>query len=309
MRGSAGNDGRGLGAIGVSLLCVLTLSGCTDAFVGMSMPSLPKIDEINPWAEKQVPLPGKRVAVIQQENISSNLAAADKPILLPPARENASWSQPGGTPSNAPGHLAFAGTTANAWSADAGKGSSFYGKLTASPIVYDDKVYTLDAAGKVSAFGISGGAPVWRVSTTPPTRRTRKGSAAGWQRTAAASTPAPATATWRPSMPGPEASCGRRTSRIAHPHLAHRVRRARVRDQQGRPGVLPLGLGRHGALELPRHARARQPALNASPAVDGDIVVVPYPSGDVVALRVSDGKPAWSESLARTRTGASMSAR
>src|SRR6185312_15925238 len=39
-----------------------------------------------------------------------------------------------------------------------------------------------------------------------------------------------------------------------------------------------------------------------------DVVVVPYPSGDLVALRVSDGKPAWSESLARTRTGASMSA-
>ena len=28
--------------------------------------------------------------------------------------------------------------------------------------------------------------------------------------------------------------------------------------------------------------------VNASPAVDGDTVVVPYPTGDVVALRVSD---------------------
>src|SRR5260221_141202 len=145
MRGSAGNDGRGLGAAGVSLLCVLTLGGCTDALVGMSMPSLPKIDDINPFAEKPVPLPGKRVAVIQQENISSNLSAADKPILLPPARQNDSWSQPGGMANNAPGHLALGEAIKNSWSADVGTGSTFYGKPTASPRVYDGTAFTLDA--------------------------------------------------------------------------------------------------------------------------------------------------------------------
>src|SRR4029450_2174863 len=47
---------------------------------------------------------------------------------------------------------------------------------------------------------------------------------------------------------------------------------------------------------------------NTSPAVDGDVVVVPYPSGDLVALRVSDGQAIWTESLARTRTASSMAA-
>ena len=47
---------------------------------------------------------------------------------------------------------------------------------------------------------------------------------------------------------------------------------------------------------------------NASPAVEGDIVVVPYPSGDLVALRVSNGQPVWTELLARTRTASSMAA-
>ena len=112
MRGSVGNDGRELGAIGVSLLCVLTLAGCTDAFVGMSLPNLPKIEDINPFTEKPVPLPGKRVSVIQQEKVTNNLAAADRPILLPPQRQNDSWSQPGGVANNAPGHLAFAGAGA-----------------------------------------------------------------------------------------------------------------------------------------------------------------------------------------------------
>ena len=35
--------------------------------------------------------------------------------------------------------------------------------------------------------------------------------------------------------------------------------------------------------------------VNASPAVDGDTVVVPYPTGDLVALRASNGQPMWQE--------------
>ena len=58
---------------------------------------MPKIGDINPFAEKEVPLPGKRVAVIQQENIArvwiwrqGDHAAA--------AAQNESWTQPGGVP-------------------------------------------------------------------------------------------------------------------------------------------------------------------------------------------------------------------
>src|SRR5207248_10844762 len=113
------------------------------------------------------------------ENISGNLAAAEKPISLPPPQQNDSWTQPGGVANNAPGHLALGDAVKSAWSADAGTGSTFYGKLTASPIVYDGKVYTLDAAGKVSAFSAAGGAAVWRVSTTPPEETDREGFGGG----------------------------------------------------------------------------------------------------------------------------------
>lgn len=42
--------------------------------------------------------------------------------------------------------------------------------------------------------------------------------------------------------------------------------------------------------------------MSVSPAVSGDVVVVPYPSGDLLALKVSDGSAVWSENLARART-------
>ena len=146
MRGSVGNDGRGLGAVGVSLLCVLTLAGCADAFVGMSLPSLPKLDDVSPFAEKQVPLPGKRVSVIQQEKVTSNLAAADRPIMLPPQQQNDSWSQPGGAASNAPGHLAFAGAGKSAWSVDAGTGcfmDPVAGQLLAARMDREDEYFNV----------------------------------------------------------------------------------------------------------------------------------------------------------------------
>src|SRR5262245_27188025 len=116
--------GGGLGAIGAALVGALLLSGCADMFAGMSLPSLPKLSNLNPFAEKEVPLPGKRISVMQKENPTGELVAADRPIALPAPRHNADWTQPGGTPNNAPGHLALAQVVKNSWSADAGTGSS-----------------------------------------------------------------------------------------------------------------------------------------------------------------------------------------
>ena len=38
----------------------------------------------------------------------------------------------------------------------------------------------------------------------------------------------------------------------------------------------------------------------ASPAVEGDVVVAPYSSGELVALRVENGRILWADSLTRT---------
>jgi outer membrane protein assembly factor BamB len=46
--------------------------------------------------------------------------------------------------------------------------------------------------------------------------------------------------------------------------------------------------------------------LGASPAFASDVVVVPYPSGDVIALKMADGTVAWQESLSRARAASSL---
>jgi len=308
MSGSARDDGRGLGAAGTVLVCALALSGCADSLDGMSLPSFPKLDDINPWAEKQVPLPGKRVAVIQQENISGNLAAAEKPISLPPPQQNDTWTQPGGVANNAPGHLALGDAVKSAWSADVGTGSSFYGKLTASPIVYDGKVYTLDAAGKVSAFSTSGGSPVWRVSVTPPNEKDREGFGGGL----AADGGRIYAATGYGVVVALDARSG---SKLWEKNVGSPVRSSPTAAAERVFAVTKEGLlyclsGSDGTELWQFRGMGERASLlsNTSPAVDGDVVVVPYPTGDLVALRVSDGQAIWTETLARTRSASSMGA-
>jgi outer membrane protein assembly factor BamB len=308
MRESRASEGRRLGATGAALLVAAALAGCADAFVGMSMPSLPKIDDINPWAEKPQPLPGKRISVIQQENLSSNLAAADKPIMLPAPQQNVSWSQPGGVPSNAPGHLAFNGAATSTWSASAGTGSTFFGRLTASPIVYDDKVYTLDAAGKVTAFSTSGGTQVWVASTTPSIEKDREGFGGGL----AADSGRIYAATGYGYVVALDARSGQRLwdKNVDSPVRTSPTAAAERVFVVTKEGEVRCLSGSDGTELWSFKGMAERASLlsNASPAVDGDIVVVPYPTGDLVALRVSDGKAVWTESLARTRTGSSMAA-
>jgi outer membrane protein assembly factor BamB len=308
MSGSAGKSRRRLGAAGGALLGALALAGCSDMFAGMSLPSLPKVDDINPWAAKPSPLPGKRVSVIQQENITTNLAAAERPVTLPPPRENASWSQPGGVANNAPGHLALASAVKNAWSAEAGKGSSFYGKLTASPIVYDNKVYTLDAAGKISAFSASGGLAVWEASTTPAKEKDQEGFGGGL----AADGGRIYAATGYGYVVAFDANSGQKLweKNVESPVRTSPTAAAERVFAVTKEGIVYCLSGSDGAELWTFKGLGERASLlsNASPAVDGDIVVVPYPTGDLMALRVSNGQTVWSESLARSRTGSSMAA-
>lgn len=295
-------------------------SACSD-----SLPSLPKVSDLNPFKEQQAPLPGRRVAVLPADDSKPGDVAVSAPIALPPQRSNDTWTQPGGEPSNVPGHLAFAGSRQTAWSASAGTGSSKTGRITASPIVYDGKVFTLDADGTVSAFATSGGSAIWRTQLKPT----------------ATDKPSPGFTSQILSLGSSDGSGGYGGG-IA-------IDGGRLYGTSGYGGVFALDPGSGKVVweknigvpiraaptaygdrvyiitsdgrflcmsgvdgtelwatrGLPQQASR---VMNVSPAVDNDIVVVPYPSGDVVALKVTDGTAVWTESLTRTRTTSQMTA-
>lgn len=291
--------GRKIATI-AAVVALGALAGCSDG------PQLPRLTDLNPFAEKEIPLPGKRIPVALSENRAGlDVAPADRPIALPPPTANEAWSQPGGTASNTPGHLALNATIKQIWSASAGTGSSSYGRLTASPIVVDGRVITLDANALVTAFS-SSGAVVWRAPLTPPNEKAYKGFGGGL----AADGGRIFVGTGFGLVHALDAQSGKK---LWEKNLASPIRASptAVGDKVvvvTTDGVA-VALATADGNELWRHQGVAEKAAiltNSSPAIDNDVTVVPYPSGDLVALRTSTGQPLWTESLARTRLASSL---
>lgn len=300
------------GVLRIVSICATTLlaAGCSDG-----LPTLPKITELNPFKEKVAPLPGKRVAIMAgPDKVAGELATGEAPIVLPQESPNDAWAQPGGTPSNAPGHLALAAAVRQAWSSDAGTGSSKAGRVTASPIVYGGRVFTLDATGKVTAFSANGGSVVWRMSLVPE-REQGSGSffslgagspGGGFGGGLAADNGRLYAASGFGNVVALDPSNGKK---LWERNLGLPVRaapttfgdRVFVITMEGR-FVCLSGIDGAELWAVRGLPQAASLVMNVSPAVAGDTVVVPYPSGDLVALKVSDGSAVWSENLSRTRT-------
>ncbi len=290
----------------VAAICATTLfAGCSE-----SLPSLPKLTDLNPWAEKPVPLAGKRVAIIAEGNrVGGDLASADRPMMLPPPAPNDAWAQPGGGTANAGGHLALNSSIRQVWSADVGQGSGKYGKLSASPIVAEGRVYTLDAAGKVTAFNAASGAVAWRVSITPDGE---KNPAKGYGGGLAYAGGRVFVVSGYGSAIGLEAASGKK---LWERPLGVPIRSSPTATSERlffvtTEGELYCLSTADGAENWKFKGESDKQSFitNVSPAVDGDTVVAPFVSGDIVAVKVATGQAAWTESLARTRTASSLAA-
>ncbi len=291
---------------GVSILAiaaVLLVAGCAEG------PTLPKVSDLNPFKEKQQPLPGKRIPIMQAaEKVPGELASGDRPVILPAPRTNEDWSQPGGQANNAPGHLVLAGAMRQTWTASAGEGSSAAGRLTASPIVAEGRVYTIDAVGTVRAFSASGGSALWAMSLVPEGERAKEASGGG--------VAADGGRLYAVSGFGLVAAIDPKTGKkIWEKNLGVPVRaaptaageRVFVVTKEGRFFCLS-GLDGGELWNVRGLPQSASLLTSTSPAVDNDIVVVPYPSGEIVALNVADGSAVWTESLARTRTTSELAA-
>ncbi len=270
------------------------------AALGASLGGCSSLSAIkNPFKKDKVPLPGERIAVIAEDD-ASTIDRSAKPIALPAPAPNAAWSQPGGVPANNPGNLVLADNLQKVWSADAGTGSSSKGRLSAIPLVADGKVFTLDAAGDVSAFASVSGARLWSTSVTPEHEKSREGfggglaldggqlyAATGYG-TVVALNPDNGSVVWTKKMGdpirnSPTAAAGK-IFFVSSDNLLHCL-------------SATDGAELWSARGLPQPATLLS---NASPAVGGNIVVAPFPAGDVAAYQIANGQQAWTQSLSGT---------
>ena len=111
----------------------------------------------------KTPVVGNRVSILTNEQgVEVDPTLADVTVTLPEAVANDQWSQPGGGPSKAMGHLALSASPATAWTSSI-EGSTPRARLASSPVIANGKLYVIDAGAHVIAFDAASGAKLWQT--------------------------------------------------------------------------------------------------------------------------------------------------
>ncbi len=246
------------------------------------------------------PLPGERIAVLTLERaLEGDPEAAQRPMQLPAPTPNAEWAQAGGTPFHAIGHPALGSVSRAAWSRSVGKGAGDGRRILAQPVVAGRRVYAMDAAGAVRAFALTDGRAVWSVATRPEGEEDASGgglayadgrlfAATGYAQALAIDASSGALA-WRQALSAPA--------------------RGAPAVEDGRLYVITLDNKTHalnaadGSTLWTHDSLEEQTALlgGTSPAVAQGAAVAAYSSGEIVALKVENGRELWSDNFTAAR--------
>jgi outer membrane protein assembly factor BamB len=262
------------------------------------------------------PLTGERQRVlITSENITPASEVAHLYVGLPEAVHNQEWSMSGGNACHAMLPGLINAKIEKAWerSIGAGNGSSFQlfnssmgflsnssYRLLNGPIAAEGKIFTIDAEGTVLATTLKTGEEVWQTEAIPSSERSQPfggGLAYEYHKIYVSTANAEVlaldaqkgTILWRSATSGPV--------RTAPTVKDGRVFVVTINNQ------LETFDANTGKLLWTHTGIIESAGLlgGASPAVHEGVVVVPYSSGEVFALRVENGYPLWSESLTTSK--------
>jgi outer membrane protein assembly factor BamB len=254
------------------------------------------------FGEKKQPLPGERISVLGLGGtLDPDPDLAQVPVILPPPELNRDWAQPGGNTSHAMGHPALPDRLTRAWTTRIGEGSSRYTRVLSQPVVAGGRVYAMDGGSRVSALDATAGQRFWQVDVKPEHARGRAfgGGPSFWNERLyltsgfaeiLALDPANGAVIWRQNVGAPV-------------HAPPTVSDGRVFAITIENTLEALSAD-DGKRLWSHHGIPETAGLlgGANPAIDGDIVIAAYSSGEVFALRVENGRVVWSDSLAETRT-------
>ncbi len=244
-------------------------------------------------------LAGDRVSVLSLERaLVPDPTLADLEVRLPRPQRNQDWSQAGGRASHVFQHLDIPDRPRLAWSRDIGSGADSNRLLLSAPVTGGGRIYTMDSVARVSAFDTATGRPLWQVNLTPDYeeegvlgggvafREGRIYASTGYGELAALDA-ASGKEIWRRRVGAPirgaPSVLGDRVFVIGHNNVttAHNA-------ADGELLWLHEGLPESSGL-----------VGGASAAIAGGIVVLPYTSGEVVAVKIENGRPLWGDQLVR----------
>jgi outer membrane protein assembly factor BamB len=268
----------------------------------------------NIWPFKQdagpaaVASQGERIPILALDNTvtaSEGLAGVD--FFLPEPQAVTAWPLPGGTPEQAMEHVAAAPNFQIAWRHSIGQGSGRKSAVTAPPVALDGRIYTMDSRARVTASDAATGAQVWTVDLSDQKGKDKEAFGGGLAvadgkiivtsgfRFVAALNAADGKVIWKVKTESPI-------------HAAPSVAGSRAFAVDVDNEILAFNL--ENGEQAWRYQAIVEPAriLRASsPAIEGDAVIAPFSSGELVALRASNGNPLWTDVLSRTTRTSALS--
>ena len=275
-------------AFSVLILSVFMLNGCS---------------LLDSGGDKKPPLEGERISVLELQKtlVADEASGKGQVFSLPDPWPNDSWPQAGGYPNHSMQNLSLSNDSLKrAWSADIGSGGSGDIPLTATPVVAGGVIYTLDTQAQLSAFSVQTGKRLWKsdVQHKNEDEAVIAGGIAfahgmlyvtnGYDEVLALS-PKNGDIKWRKRLPAP--------SRAAPAVINGRVFVSTVDSRL-------IALSAKDGVSLWEYTGIGETTGllgAASPAVNHDIVVPVFSSGEITALRVENGSVAWSDNLSNVR--------
>lgn len=244
---------------------------------------------------------GTRVAIMSAgEELKVDSRIADTTVRLPTAIAQPEWPQPGGNARNVLDHVIAKGDLKKIWKTGVGKGNSSSTRVTASPVVADGKIFAMDASARVSALDAKSGKRLWQVRLAPKGEKGAAGFGGGLSYDMErlfvsngfghilALDPDTGKEIWKREFGVPF-------------HFAPTV-------ASGRLFVTTVDNQMHAVSSfdggsLWSHRGFTEPAgilTDTNPAVEGEMVIAPFSSGEIIALRAQNGQQAWTDQLTKS---------
>lgn len=256
--------------------------------------------------KKDTPTLGKRTNILTGESGAEvDPALAGISVIVPAARENADWAQPGGNAGKSVGHIALGSATTRVWTADVA-GTNKRERLAAAPVVSGGRLFVVDTQAMVHAFDAATGAKAWstQIEVQSAVKSSRFGGGVSADGTMVYATngvgdvvalnAADGSELWkvRPAGPlrgAPTISNGN-VYVMTQDNQIYALSQADGSVQWNEAGTVGLA-GIFGV---------------AAPAAAQGTVIAGYSSGELTAYRYENGRNLWNDALARTSISTSV---
>jgi outer membrane protein assembly factor BamB len=293
------------------------------------------LDAINPFdkteAEKraeqgEVAGEDQRISILElSETLTLAAPMPPEQIIIPDPYVNTDWPQTGGNVQHVVQHTGATGPLDRAWSIDIGEGSGRKGRIVAPPVIAGGKIFAVDARYKVSAFDEQSGDELWDFKVEAVQREsTREGKTSFIDRIRDPLTFTDGDGSDKEGVGGGIAfadntvfvssGLGKMVALDSQTGELKWARQTRVplnsapTVHNGRVFVISddnelFALNSSTGEVLWSYQGLIETAsmlTSPAPAVVDDVVIAPFSSGELIALRVQNGGVLWQDALSST---------